>query len=127
MLITLADVAVGPVIAFGGIILGLAILMFIVLVEAVVMLLTGWGTFGRSFLDALIANAVSTLVGLVLAAVFAGGKLLWLALLLSFALEGGILILLRRHSAGKTWLVALYANVVSYALMYVGAWLLNGL
>jgi hypothetical protein len=118
----LHDVA-GPglvvVIGWGGFLLASP---FIVLAEAVVLRLLKWGTFWKSLLDAFIVNLVSTLVG---ATAFAAGFLfaepaaIWLslliALILSVAIEGGVLLLLKRHPGRQTWLAALIANLVSYA------------
>lgn len=124
---TLADVAVGPVLAVGGLLVGLVTLLLIVLVEAAVMALTGWGGFGRSFVDSLIANAVSGVLGIVLLAVLSLTPLFWLAFPLSFAIEGLTLQLLRRHGAGTTWRIALYANMASYALFFLAAWAMDAL
>ncbi|KPV49488.1 hypothetical protein SE17_32335, partial [Kouleothrix aurantiaca] len=66
----LGDVAVGPVIAFGGLIAGLFILFPIILVEGVVMWLMKWGSIGMALRDSALANIVSTVIGVIGAFLF---------------------------------------------------------
>lgn len=100
----------------------LAVSPVIVLAEAIVLRLLGWGTFGRSLLDAFLVNLASGLVGgcaLAAGLSLQANAALWLGLLAAFvvsvAIEGGGLWLLRRRPAGETWRAALAANLVSYA------------
>jgi hypothetical protein len=134
----IADVAAGPVILVFGLIVGGGLLLLIALVEAVVLRLLSWGGFGRSFVDSLLMNMASTLVGIVLS-IFAGNLwqtcgydpsrggrwcewlispsvLLVLAGLLSVLIEGGVLLLRGRHPPRQTWLAALACSVVSYGI-----------
>lgn len=118
----LLDVA-GPglVVVFG---LGalIVVLPAIILVEAIVLRLLRWGTLWKSLLDAFLMNLASSVVG---ACVFSLGFLaltaeaLWTSLLvsgvLSVLIEGGVLMLLKRHPARQTWTAALVTNVVTYA------------
>jgi hypothetical protein len=139
----IADVAVGPIILFGGLTLGLVVFLPIVLVESLVLWRLSWGSFRRSLGDSAIVNLASTLVGLVLFALFvqtafqcvrvpAGDgqhtvnscgwvvpPLLGLVALwaLSVAIEGGVLLLLKRHAPRQTWIAALAVNAVSYLLL----------
>jgi hypothetical protein len=135
-MVIIADVAAGPAVFAFGVVAGVVLVFIIALVEAVVLRLLRWAGFWRSLLDSFVMNLVSTLVGLVLNAFAAdfyqscgyspdrGGRfcdwlvsprsLLALAWLLSVLVEGGVLLLLRRHSARQTWLAALAANIASY-------------
>jgi hypothetical protein len=139
----IADVAVGPIILFGGLTLGLVAFVPIVLIEALVLWRLKWGSFGRSLGDSAIVNLASTLVGLVLFVLFVqtafqcqrvpagdgqhtinscgwlvsplvGLVVLWA---LSVAIEGGVLLLLKRHAPRQTWIAALAGNAVSYLLL----------
>jgi hypothetical protein len=124
----------GPVIAIAAFgVAGLIILPVIFIVEAIVMVLMKWGTFGRSLLDAVIMNVVSTLFGLIgvcgflfngpqlaLPSGLAGGILFVLVTwAISVGIEGAVLSLLKRHPRRQTWLTALAANTTSYALLLV--------
>ena len=98
--------------------------VIIVMVETIILRLLGWGTFRRSFVDALLMNLVTTLIGAV--GLFVLPELVALlpaALVLSILIEG--LILMRRrkeHSSGKIWLTSIVANIVSYALVFFLPW-----
>src|SRR5215211_4330577 len=69
MLIT-GDVAVGPTILFGGLILGLVVFVPILIIEALALWGLKWGSFGRALIDALIANVASAIFGLVFFTLF---------------------------------------------------------
>jgi hypothetical protein len=134
-----ADVAAGLAIFLFGIVAGVILVFVIALIEAIVLRLLGWASFGRSLIDAFVMNLASTLVGLVLNVVAAdayqscgydparGGRfcdflispwsLLVIAGLLSVLVEAGVLFLLRRRPARQTWLAALACNIASYALI----------
>jgi hypothetical protein len=132
----IADVAAGPIVLIFGLIVGGGLLLLLTLVEAVVLRLLRWGSFGRSVLDSLLMNMASALVGFVLS-IFAGNLwqtcgydpnrggrwcewlispwvLLVLAWLLSELIEGGVLLLRGHHPPRRTWLAALACNIVSY-------------
>lgn len=139
----LADVAVVPMIVSGGALYGSILFVLVVVLESLVLWRLKWGTLRRSFVDTLIANAVSTILGLVVySAIFSVGYacrsvpysdgvhvvtscgwdispiivfiLLWAA---SVAIEGGVLLLLRRHPPRQTWKASIIGNVVSYLLL----------
>ena len=88
-----------------------------------------WGNFRRSFIDAFMANLLSTLVGFItlLVSPYIGlGSLftvlsgfLVVACVLSILIEGASLLRLKRHAASRTWLVAIAANLVSYAGLFL--------
>ena len=94
--------------------------VIIVVVETIILRLLGLGTFQRSFVDALLMNLVTTLIGAVgLFVMPILVALLPAALVLSILIEG--LILMRRrkeHSLRKIWLTSIVANIVSYALVF---------
>src|SRR5262245_55276746 len=125
MLIT-GDVAVGPTIIFLGLAFGLMVFVPIWIVESLALWGLKWGSFGRALLDALIANGASTIFGLVFFTLFFSSNfqrtnspiLLFVAMVvLSILIEGGVLLLLKRHPPRKTWTSAIAANLASYALL----------
>jgi hypothetical protein len=119
--IPMADVVVGPVFWLAGLMAAGVLLVMIVLLEGVVLRLLNWASFGRSLWDALLMNLGSAVPGLLVALAGISGILVdmtWIgflvAFLLSAAIEGGILMLLKRRPRGETWRAALLANLVSY-------------
>jgi hypothetical protein len=138
----LADIAVAPVLVMFPL-LGLLWFGLVVLLETLVFRWLQWGTMRRSLLDTLVANIISTVVGIFLYGAFLavafqctsipinngrnvlhgcawnsftipGLIALWL---LSTLIEGAALLRLRRHPARQTWRTALIANFVSYLLL----------
>jgi hypothetical protein len=100
---------------------GLCILTLVItLLEAIVLLLLKWGTFGRSLVAALVMNLVTTMIGFGML-VFMKGDAVYLALVLDFILsvliEGGVLMLFRRGAARANWVAALSANAASYLII----------
>jgi hypothetical protein len=142
-MLTIADVAVGPTILFGGLTLGLILFVPILIIETLALWGLRWGSLGRSLVDALIANIASTIFGLVFFTLFFNisfqcqriptsdglhsvqscdwtiSPVLWFAamVVLSILIEGGVLLLRRRHPPRKTWIAAIAANIASYALL----------
>ena len=145
-MVVFADVAVAPIILFAGFITGMMAFVPIVLIESLVFWRLKWGSFGRSLADSALINVASTFCGLVLFIVFTltafqcirfpvdaeghlGTECSWLVppLLglvalwaLTVAIEGGVLLLLKRHTSRQTWIAALAGNVASYALVGLG-------
>src|SRR5262245_14287584 len=138
----LADVAIAPVITQSPA-LGLLWLALVILLETLIFRWLQWGTIRRSLVDTFAANFISTVFGIFFFAAFMlvafqcttipvnngqnvmhscgwssftipGLIVLWL---LSSLIEGGVLLLLRRHPARQTWRTALIANFVSYLLL----------
>lgn len=100
---------------------GLCILTLVItLLEAIVLLLLKWGTFGRSLVAALVMNLVTTMIGFGML-VFMKGDAVYLGLLLDFLLsiliEGGVLMLFKRGAARANWIAALSANAASYLII----------
>jgi hypothetical protein len=128
LVLGLMDVAVAPV--FFGVLGFMVVLAFFViaLLEAAVLTAARWAGFGRSLVDALLVNLVSTLLGVVFYLMPVGSSwpdltVFGLYFGLSVLVEGGVLLVRRReHGAGRTWLLAALANVVSYGL--IGLYLL---
>lgn len=140
---SIADVAIGPTILFGGLAVGVALFIPVVLLEALIMWRQKWGTFKESLIDSGIANLVSTLVGLGLFWFFVNqlftcevlesadktqvsrdcgfeiSPLLWLVItgLLSIVIEALVLQLRKGYPARITWDAAIATNVVSYVLL----------
>jgi hypothetical protein len=128
--VLLTGLAVGCVIFFLG-------TLIIILIEAAVLKLLKWGTFGRSLLAVFVANIVTTLIGLVwlvtnylglgsfaLQIGISGSRGLILAFILSVVIEAGILMLFKRGAARENWVASLVANVASYLLVIFPAYLL---
>ena len=150
-MLIVADVAVGPTILFGGLALGLIVFIPIMIVEALALWGLKWASFGRSLLDSLIANLASTIFGLAFFTLFfttsfqcqrvptadgqhslqscdwtiSPGRWLVVMVVLSILIEGGVLLLLKRHPPRKTWSSVVIANIGSYIL--VGALALLGI
>lgn len=116
----LADVG-GPILVAG---FGIVAYLALSLLESIVLRLLKWGTFWRSLLASLLMNLPSSLVGfwLIWRAVFSSLNRLgiWLILAawaLSVAIEGGVLVLMKRDGGRQNWIAALAANTASYLLL----------
>lgn len=116
----LADVG-GPILVAG---FGIVAYLALSLLESIVLRLLKWGTFWRSLLASLLMNLPSSLVGfwLIWRAVFSSLNRLgiWLILAawaLSVAIEGGVLVLMKRDGGRQNWMAALAANTASYLLL----------
>jgi len=129
--ISLFDVAL-PGVALKTTLLGaLALVMvfiLIVFVESVALQLIGWGNLRESLQGAFWMNLASTIVGFLLLATVT--RLAVFGLILSWVfsvlVEG---LVLRRFWHEKTpfhWYAAITANLVSYLLLIVPAYLLQG-
>lgn len=113
------------VIVFGGV--GLLLLPLLFIIEGAALLALKWGSAKRCLLDAIYMNLASTLLGsfAVCGLLFntpqldTRGTLLFILITwaISVLVEGTILALLKRHPPRKTWLTALAANTISYALL----------
>ena len=102
----------------GGAVLLCGVVIGIILVEALVLYFMKWGSFKLSLLDAFLMNIVSTIAGgLVIALTQQPVIFLIVSFVASILIEGAVLTLLHRASGKRTWLVALVANLVTYALL----------
>ena len=113
-------------ISLGGVALCL-ITILVALVEGVVLTLFKWNTFPRSLLAAGIANLVSALVGGALLVFLQALPVLWMgvAFVLSILIEGAILLKIQLESGRRAWLVVLMANVASYLILILPAYLFS--
>ena len=94
------------------------------LLESIVLRLLKWGTYWRSLLASLLMNLPLTLVGFGLIWLAGSSSLnrwgIWLIPVtwaLSVAIEGGVLVLMKRDGGRQNWMAALAANTASYLLM----------
>jgi len=99
--------------------------LLISLVEAVVLTLLKWNIFPRSLLAAVIINVVSSLVGGLLLIILQDIPLTWvvITLLMSIVIEGIILLKIQPGVGWRAWLIALAANLASYLLLILPAYL----
>ena len=118
----LADVG-GPIL-FAG--FGIVAYLVLSLLESIVLRLLKWGTYWRSLLASLLMNLPSTLVGFLLIWLVEFPRLnrlgIWLILAawaLSVAIEGGVLVLMKRDGGRQNWIAALAANTASYLLLFI--------
>ena len=116
----LADTG-GPIL-FAG--LGIVAYLALFLIESIVLRLLKWGAFWRSLLASLLMNLSSTLVGFGLIWLAGFSRLnrlgIWLVLstwALSVAIEGGVLVLMKRDGGRENWTASLVANTASYLLL----------
>ncbi len=116
----LADVG-GPIL-FAG--FGIVAYLVLSLLESIVLRLLKWGTFWRSLLASLLMNLPSTRVGfwLIWSVEFSRLNRLGIWLIpptwaLSVAIEGGVLVLMKRDGGRQNWMTALAANSASYLLL----------
>ncbi len=133
----------GPILiaVFGGIIalIGFAIIW---VAETLTLWLMKWASFKRCILDTFFMNLVSGVVGLpllllfgtVFSQMFVNRSTLpfvatWAATwAVSVGIEGGILLLFKRHPPRWTWRIAVAANTASYlliALLIIGLSIAN--
>jgi VIT1/CCC1 family predicted Fe2+/Mn2+ transporter len=99
----------------------------IILIEMLVLRGLKWGSLRASFVDSVVINLISAIVGVffaVLAFSLTSLNLGFAPLLLilgafTVLIEGAILTLMKRHPLRQTWIAAVVINVVSYAFLYV--------
>ena len=101
--------------------------LLITLVEGVVLTLLKWKPFLRSLLAALLANTISSIVGIVLLIFLQDIPIAWIviAFFLSIIIEGVILVLIQPVTRWKALLFALLANLASYLILIVPAYLIS--
>ena len=112
--------------SLGGVALCLVTIL-VALVEGVVLTLFKWNNFPRSLLGSGIANLVSGLAAGALLIFLQKLPVIWMgiAFLLSILIEGAILLKIQPESGRRTWLVALVANIASYAILILPAYLFS--
>jgi hypothetical protein len=111
-----------------GLVFGIMIIFMIIAVvaEALVMIIMKYNKGGKAFLDSFLANLASLIAGYILLLLpgsslyfFDSEVLNWLVLYGgTVVVEFVVLWLLnRKHSAGKTWLVSIVMNIVTYGVL----------
>ena len=103
------------------------VLALVILAELVVLQLLGWGDFRAAARASLLMNLASCLVrfaALWLAPRFGLGGLL-LGMCLTTAIEGGVLLRLRRETPGHGWLSAAAANLASWLVIIIPIYLMR--
>lgn len=124
---------VGPgVFLLFGLIAFLIFSGIVFVLEALVLWLLKWGTFGRSLLSSFLMNLASTIGGIVALGLSVSGLFnnflgFAVALLLSILIEGGVLMLMKRNAARENWRAASIANIVSYGLLGIFLWVSSSL
>ncbi|MBM3125566.1 MAG: hypothetical protein FJZ87_10940 [Chloroflexi bacterium] len=90
-------------------------------IESLVLWLLKWGPFGRSLLAAFLMNLASTLFGFFLFGLSLLGvdffSMVLVGFVLSFFLEGGVLMLMNKGESRRNWIASLVANLTSYGLL----------
>jgi len=124
------DVIAPPMILLSlglGLIALLLLTLLITLVEGVVLALLKWNVFPRALVASLIINITSSLVGGLLLIFLQEFPLIWmlLAFVLSVSIEGAILLKIQPAFGRRTWLLALLANLASYLLLILPAYLFS--
>lgn len=110
-------------------VLSVAILIaLITLVEMVQLQLLHWGNTRQSMRASLVMNLTSSVAGIPLLVWFPHPNLpnLLLAWLLLVAIEGGVLTALRPRTPRYNWFVAAAANLASYLVLILPAFLFRG-
>ena len=100
-------------------------LAFILVTESLILWGFDWGSYPISLLHAFLMNLASVIV--VFFVLFflpdVGIFYLLIAVMLSIAIEGLVLTLLRRQEIRRAWLVALVANLVSTAIIIAAVYI----
>jgi len=100
-------------------------LAFILVTESLILWGFDWGSYPISLLHAFLMNLASVIVAFFVLFFLpdVGIFYLLIAVMLSIAIEGLVLTLLRRQEIGKAWLVALVANLVSTAIIIAAVYI----
>ncbi len=116
-----------PQVAFTFGICVLILFVPIFIIEAIILRCLKWGSLKNVLLDSLVVNMISTVLGLAFVVPIEQFIFGWLAGWgLSVVIEGGALVLLKRHSFARTFFAVLAANFSSYAWLVGLIYLLAG-
>jgi len=101
--------------------------VLISLVEGVTLTLLKWNAFPRSLLASLLVNTISSLAGGVLLIILQDTPPVWIliTLLLSILIEGLVLLKLQPTAGRRTWLFSIAANLSSYLIIILPAYLIS--
>lgn len=130
-----ADSAIGVIVVLVPI-LGVILSVVIIVVEAIVLRLLKWGSFGRSLRDSAVVNFASLLIGVVIGVIVVLSQPFqsftytplgrWLPLIfgvpmwaLSVLIEGWLLGRRQDYEPRRIWTAAIVINIVSYLLISV--------
>jgi len=109
--------------------LSIAILILLItLVEMVTLQLLRWGNTRQSMRASIAMNLTSSVVGILLLALFPqpNGRNLLIAWFILVAIEGGVLTRLRPQTPRYNWFIAAVANLASYIILILPAFLFRG-
>ena len=109
--------------------LSIAILIsLITLVEMVTLQLLRWGNTRQSMRASLAMNLTSSVVGILLLVLFPHPNVrnLLIAWLILVAIEGGVLTRIRPETPRYNWFTAAVANLASYIILILPAFLFRG-
>ena len=104
-----------------------AFLAILLLLETLVLVLIKWAGFGRALLAALVMNLVSTIIGVILDFALWDWQIWWVILIafaVSVMVEGGVLMLMKRTAPRQNFIAAVAANLASYLIMIIPAYLI---
>lgn len=104
------------------------LIMLIALVEMVALQLLRWGNTRQSIQASLMMNLSSSVAWLLMLVLFSQPNIwiLLVAWLIMVAIEGGVLTRLRPGTPGYNWFVAAMANLASYLILILPAFLFRG-
>jgi len=104
------------------------LILLITLVEMVALQLLRWGNTRQSMRASLMMNLTSSVVGILLLVLFPHPNLrnLWIAWLILVIIEGGVLTRLRPQTPRYNWFIAAVANLASYIILILPAFLFRG-
>jgi len=104
------------------------LIMLIALVEMVTLQLLRWGNTRQAMRASLAMNLASSVIWILLLVLFSHPNLgnLLIAWVILVAIEGGVLILLRPQAPRYNMFVAAIANLASYLILILPAFLFRG-
>ena len=104
------------------------LIMLISLVEMVTLQLLRWGNTRQAMRASLAMNLSSSVVWILLLVLFSQPNLrnLLIAWLIMVAIEGGVLTHMRPRTPGYNWFAAAVANLASYLILILPAFLYRG-
>jgi hypothetical protein len=116
------DVAGPGVFILFGLAAFLVFSAIVLVLEAVLLWLIRWDTFGRSLLSSFLMNLTSTVLGVLLIGLLLTGLLnsflgFTIAFVLSVLIEVIILMMIKRDAVRENWRAAIIANFTSYTLL----------
>ena len=104
------------------------LILLITLVEMVALQLLRWGNTRQSMRASLLMNLTSSVVAIILLVLFPqpNARNLWIAWFFLVIIEGGVLTRLRPQTPRYNWFSAAVANLASYIILILPAFLFRG-